>query len=179
MTGRSSIIPKERRILMRKITKLKKRIASANSARMKRKLSEKLTVLEAKLADSHKRERDREEANAVRAIASNPKYFYTYAKSKSRIKTQVGPLSDGEGGWCGGGCDGGTSGVPNGGEEDGGGRAGGGSVRGSSLEAPLLPDPPLPAPLPKLYTHTNGGDNDGCPPCFSPHPHYPHLKQVG
>ena len=83
---------------MRKMIKLKKRITSANSARMKRKLSEKLTELEAKLAASHKRERDRDEAKAVRAIASNPKYFYTYAKSKSRIKRQVVHLSDGEGG---------------------------------------------------------------------------------
>ena len=86
---------------MRKIIKLKKRMPPNTSTRQRRKLSEQLMKLEMKLADSHKRERDREEANAVNAIASNPKYFYTYAKSKSRIKTQVGPLRDGKGGWCG------------------------------------------------------------------------------
>ena len=31
---------------------------------------------------------------AVESIATNPKYFFRYAKKKSKIKTKIGPLED-------------------------------------------------------------------------------------
>ena len=45
-----------------------------------------------KLVTSHEEENQVNEAMAISAIQTNPKYFYTYAKSKSKIKAKIGPL---------------------------------------------------------------------------------------
>ena len=42
--------------------------------------------------NSFRNEQAKIEKNAVDNIKNNPKYFYTYANSKSRVKTNIGPL---------------------------------------------------------------------------------------
>lgn len=85
-------IPRDRRILMRKRTKLR-RMAERESVRGRRlKIATEIEVVESKLIDSHRRENDEVERRAVRRIKENPKCFYKYARSKSVIKSRIGPL---------------------------------------------------------------------------------------
>ena len=100
MSKKKSNIPKDRSVLMRKRRKVNQKMKDARDFPTKRKLSEQLMKIEMELAESHSREQTREENRAIRAIAANPKFFYTYAQSKSRIRSQVGPLKSGDE-WCG------------------------------------------------------------------------------
>jgi len=64
---------------------------------MQTKLLSKVTEIEHKLISSHHNQRLNEETLAVSAIRSNPKYFYKYVKSKSKIKASIGPLTNDDG----------------------------------------------------------------------------------
>ncbi|KAK3893702.1 hypothetical protein Pcinc_002492, partial [Petrolisthes cinctipes] len=77
---RISNIPRDRKILMKKRTKLAERILHREDSRIK----EQLSNIEEKLAKSHEAERIADEEKAVEAISRNPKYFYHYAKTKSK-----------------------------------------------------------------------------------------------
>ena len=81
------LIPRDRRILMRKRKKLRKRFSS-------RKTAKKLVEIEFLLQNSFTRERDKKETKATAKIKSNPKYFYSYANRFSKSKPKVGPLLD-------------------------------------------------------------------------------------
>ncbi|KAK3881146.1 hypothetical protein Pcinc_014394 [Petrolisthes cinctipes] len=78
---RISNIPRDRKILVRKRTKLAERILHREDSRIK----EQLSNIEEKLAKSHEAERIADEEKAVEAISRNPKYFYHYAKTKSKM----------------------------------------------------------------------------------------------
>ena len=54
----------------------------------------RLAEIERKLQDSYKSQEMFTEAKAVEAIKANPKYFYKYAKKKSKTVSPVGPLKD-------------------------------------------------------------------------------------
>ena len=92
---RKSIIPRERRILMRRRGKLRKQILYCNS-RSTVKLSEEILKIEHKIQDSHISERKKQEEMAISKIKDNPRYFYQYARSKSTVKTAVGPFINAE-----------------------------------------------------------------------------------
>ena len=51
--------------------------------------------MERLLVDSHEAEDIRVEGRAVELIRHNPKYFYKYVHSKAKIRSTVGPFSDG------------------------------------------------------------------------------------
>ena len=87
-------IPRDRRILMRKRNKLRKRVPAAGTG--KDAVMARILQVEELLSLSHDEERRREERKAVEAIRTNPKYFFRYAKSKSQIRSRVGPLRRGE-----------------------------------------------------------------------------------
>ena len=53
---------------------------------------EQIIDIERKLADSHIRELQTNEARAVSRIRDDSKYFYRYVRSKSVTKTPVGPF---------------------------------------------------------------------------------------
>ena len=89
---KSHIIPRERRILMRKRRKLIKRLAKTFTNAQQSKLKEKLISIELELLNSHKKERELNELKATSKIESNPKYFYSYVKRFSKTKPKVGPL---------------------------------------------------------------------------------------
>ena len=82
-----SNIPRDRKILMRKRTKINHQLIKANSIK-KTILEEKLNVLEYKLVNSHKMEENENEMRAVNAIKLNSKYFFAYAKKKSMSLSQ-------------------------------------------------------------------------------------------
>ena len=81
-------IPRDRRILFRK----RKKTLSKKFTKDSKKIQQKLQDIEYKLTQSYKNEEQLNEQKAVNAIKSNPKYFYSYTKQHSKVKTKVGPL---------------------------------------------------------------------------------------
>ena len=86
-----SSIPRDRKILMRKRSKLQKKLHSESDPNSLRIVQEILNV-EQKLKESHITESNNKEKKAVANIKENPKYFYQYARSKSKLQTSIGPL---------------------------------------------------------------------------------------
>ena len=85
-------IPRDRRILMRKRRKLTAQLESTSSPTHKAKIREKLITTELLLQKSHTEARDRKEKLAIKAIKTNSRFFFSYAKQFSITKTKVGPL---------------------------------------------------------------------------------------
>ena len=84
--------PRERRVLMRKRNKIQKRLQTTCNKIKALKLKDALIKIEKQLRDSYKRKSAMDEANAIKAIKRNSKYFFSYAKKFSKVKTKVGPL---------------------------------------------------------------------------------------
>ena len=87
-------IPRDRRILMRKRRKLHIQMESATTQSKQSKIREKLVKVELLLIKSHSDARERKEQLAIKAIKTNPRYFFSYAKQFSLTKSKVGPLLD-------------------------------------------------------------------------------------
>ena len=77
---------------MRKRRKLMERLAQAPSEVKKESVRGKLVKIELLLQKSHSDCRSRKEQLAVKAIKSNAKYFFTYAKQFSSTRSSIGPL---------------------------------------------------------------------------------------
>ena len=60
----------------------------------KLEIQKKLVETEKKLQESYSQQNKNEENQAVEAIRSNPKYFYTYAKRHNNLNTSIGSLED-------------------------------------------------------------------------------------
>ena len=88
---RKSIIPRDRKLMMRKRHKLTKRLENENPRNIQ-SIKNKIIKLENDIMLSHKIEKEQNEEKALSAIKTNPKYFYTYAKKYSTIKSKIGPL---------------------------------------------------------------------------------------
>ena len=73
----------------RRIHKLMTRITSPSR---KSKLQNELIDIEIKLQESYKKANEYNEQKAIKAIKTNSKYFYSYAKKFSKVKTKIGPL---------------------------------------------------------------------------------------
>lgn len=87
-------IPRHRRILMRKRRRLKIQLLRANTEARRNSITRNLIEVEIKIQDSLKHQSEFEEQKAVESIKRNPKYFFTYAKKFSKVKTGIGPLKD-------------------------------------------------------------------------------------
>ena len=88
----STHIPRHRRILMRKRRKLTEQMETTNSDARKAKIRDKLVAIELLLQKSHMEARTRKEQLAVKAIKSNSKFFFSYAKQYSTVRSKIGPL---------------------------------------------------------------------------------------
>lgn len=89
---RCRTIPRDRRILMKKRTRWIKQMTS-NTRRNQQTMRNKLITIENKLTESHTNELQAEEKRAIDAIKINPKYFYSYARSKAEISRPIGPIA--------------------------------------------------------------------------------------
>ena len=89
--GRKRRIPRDRRILMRRRTKLDKRILNNP---LREKLKEERIEIERKILASHRSERKRKEEKAIAACKNNRKFFFSYAKGLSKVRQNVGPIID-------------------------------------------------------------------------------------
>ena len=92
VSRKHKVIPRDRKRLMNQRAKLRSKMLNCRSNHNKVLMQTKMDRLEEKLKISHDRERQRNELRAVSAIKKNPKYFFKFAKSKSTVKTQIGPL---------------------------------------------------------------------------------------
>ena len=90
--GSFTKIPRERRILMRKRRKLLQRLECLSSPKPIEKIRQKLIKVEMLLQQSHRDGSSRKEQLAVKAIKTNPKYFFSYAKQFSTTRSKIGPL---------------------------------------------------------------------------------------
>ena len=91
---RRNPIPRQRRVLMRKRTKLRKSLLSEQDLARKIGIKTRLTSIEKDLQTSYKTQNEMEERKAVDAIKDNPKFFYSYAKDKHKLPSTVGPFLD-------------------------------------------------------------------------------------
>ena len=87
-------IPRDRYNLMRTRRRVNKQLAKTRSEASRSKLKLKARDIEKELQKSYRLSRDYKEHKAVSAIKTNSKFFYTYAKKFSSVKTTVGPLVD-------------------------------------------------------------------------------------
>ena len=77
---------------MRKRTTLTKKLKGAKSASRIKEIEGKLINIEIMLQQSHQTTHDRNKQIAIESIKSNPRYFFSYAKKFSKVKTKIGPL---------------------------------------------------------------------------------------
>ena len=91
---KGSFIPRHRRILMRKRTRIRKQFHAQSIPAKKEKLKAKLIGIERQLQDSYVSQEKYDEENAVNKIKTNSKYFFSYAKRKAKVHIPVGPLKD-------------------------------------------------------------------------------------
>ena len=86
-----SRIPRDRRILMKQRLSLKKRLVRSYGRR-KSEILRNLESIQLQIAESHKKEISNRERRAIEAIKTNVKYFFTYAKTLSKTKSNIGPF---------------------------------------------------------------------------------------
>ena len=77
---------------MRRRRKVAKQLTTTQPPSKKNKLDSELIDIERKLQESYTRSNDHQEQKAIDAIRRNPKYFFSYVKKFSKIKTAIGPL---------------------------------------------------------------------------------------
>ena len=92
--GRRSQIPRIHRKLMRRRHRTKLQLLKVTSDRRKEKLISQLIQIEKEIKESHRIQLEDQERNAISSIERNPKYFFSYAKRFSKIRTGIGPLID-------------------------------------------------------------------------------------
>ena len=94
---RRSKVERYRRSLTKRRRKITKKLLQTNSQIRKHKIKEELLQMEKKLQKSFKDSKTFAENKAIDSIKRNSKYFFAYAKKKSKLKTKIGPLIDEKG----------------------------------------------------------------------------------
>lgn len=90
-------IPRERKILMRRHTKVSNRLNKQIESSEKSRLKIQLLEIEKNLQLSHGKERADKEAWAIDNIKSNPRAFYKFAKETASVHCRIGPLLEKDG----------------------------------------------------------------------------------
>ena len=86
------IIPRDRKILMRRRAKISNRLSRSMKDGEESYLKQNLLMIESQLRHSHEKERAEKEARAVENIKIKPKAFYSFAKESASIRYKTGPL---------------------------------------------------------------------------------------
>ena len=84
-----SRIPRHHRVLMRTRRRINKQLCQSPTDSRRKSLKARLIEIERKLQQSYHEQQEAQEERAVNNIKRNPKYFYSYAKSFSKIKMLV------------------------------------------------------------------------------------------
>ena len=85
------IIPRDRRVLMRRRSRLQKQALRASETR-KRKIAGQVEEIKKSLKALVDTKLEREEGRAVATVKRNTKYFFSYARKKTKAVSSVGPL---------------------------------------------------------------------------------------
>lgn len=92
-----SKVVRYRRSLSRKRKRIKIQLTRCKSETKREHLHNELIQIEKDMQKSHRSSAEYEESKAVESIGINSKYFYSYAKKKSKVKSKIGPLIDNNG----------------------------------------------------------------------------------
>ena len=92
--GAKSKIPRDRYNLMRRRRRINVQLRKTRSESRRGKLKLEARNIEKELQKSYRRSREHNEDKAVGTIKCNVKFFYSYAKRYSSVKSSVGPLID-------------------------------------------------------------------------------------
>ena len=60
-------------------------------------IRDKLAIIQLKIKDSIFSQLQFKEAKVIESINDNPRFFFSYAKQKSKVKSSIGPLLDPDG----------------------------------------------------------------------------------
>ena len=85
---------RKRKLLWKRLNKVKTRLKSATSIHKLTKLLHDKQDLEQQLFEDYSAMNSMEEDQAVFNMKSNPKAFYSFAKSRQKTKDKVGPFVD-------------------------------------------------------------------------------------
>ena len=86
-----------RRLLWKRLAKVKKSLKEAKSVQKIADILQQMWELESQLNSEYAAVNDREEDEAIFRIKSNPKSFFSFAKSRQNTKVKVGPFLDADG----------------------------------------------------------------------------------
>ena len=86
-----------RRSLTKRRRKIVKRLINVTSDTAKNKINGELLEIEKKLQKSFRDSLSYMEDKAVKAIQVNSKYFFSYVRSKAKVKSKIGPLLNKDG----------------------------------------------------------------------------------
>ena len=92
--NQKSRIPRERKNLMRRRARINRQLANKINSSKRHRLEKECIDIEMKLQSSYRNESKEREKRACEAIKVNSKYFFSYAKTYSRVKIGIGPLLD-------------------------------------------------------------------------------------
>ena len=90
------IIPQDRKRLMRDKVRLQKRLRKNRRPNQAAELERKIDQINDQLRRSIEEEGERKEIMAIEQIKTNPKYFWSYATEKCKVKTKIGPFKENE-----------------------------------------------------------------------------------
>ncbi|CAI9718999.1 Hypothetical predicted protein [Octopus vulgaris] len=85
-------VPRERKILMRKRSRLRNKTSKLTSKHELQKVLDQIYRLEDNLKQHYDEECNNAEKKAIENIKKNPKCFYSFAKKYSNTKSTIGPL---------------------------------------------------------------------------------------
>ena len=91
-----SVFFKERRAMWRKRRRLITKLHRSQNETAKELISSKIEKIHCDIRISHEKEKEDEENKAIENIVLNPKFFFSYAQKKGKLRTKVGPLYKGE-----------------------------------------------------------------------------------
>ena len=89
---KSSRVQRFRKSLANRRRRIAKRLIKLTSPARRDKLKAEMIDIEKKLQKSYRDSEIDMEEKAVEAIKTNPKYFYTYTKKRSKCTSKIGPL---------------------------------------------------------------------------------------
>ena len=89
---RCPLIPRDRKILMRRRARAQKQIGTCIGSDNRQLLETRIGEIEKQLVLSHENENNRKELKAISNISRNSKFFFSYAKQKEKPRSSVGPL---------------------------------------------------------------------------------------
>ena len=91
---KKSHIPRDRKNLMRTRRRINIQLSKVSSEARRKKLIQKARQIERELSKSYQQSQKESEDKAVNSIKRNSKYFFSYAKKFSSVKSGIGPFID-------------------------------------------------------------------------------------